>query len=736
MAKRKISRWSAAYKAFRAQPRQGSGILWFGGGQEADIARAVKDGTDSSAVVAPLRWLQRNVVEAPVRIRQISGDELTPVSPDNRLVKLLATPNEYYTWSTMLRAVVGDYVLDGNGYMLAALNQLGQPVELWWAPKHMVTPTRLEDSDNLVDFYEYNTGDGQPARIQPIGKDRSNVSGLADGWAMIHYRDGIDPNDTAKGISGFHSLLREVYTDMEAAAFTSSLLGNRGVPGLVVSPKDDGGALQPIDDEDVRETKAKFEQATTGGNRGRTIVMTAPTTIQTIGFNPTELDLTRLRRIPEERITAVLGVPAVVCGLGAGLERSTFSNMAEAKESAYEDTVLPMQRDLADTIQLQLLPQFEQNPENFQVDFDTTQVRALQEDADKRAARLVQLVNGGIVTVAEGREGMGLPVRDEHRVYRVPLNLVEVPEGQTMDDALGGQQDAQQPVTAATRVEPSAKGMRPLPARARVRYVVTQERAAARYASRFARRLEKFFADLAAEAAAAWRELDPPEQVVIGEKSLSDEARAAAAAEELSRQQIELANRVLDRLQIQKWEERLAREYDAMLESIADNTISTTQSLLPGIQLNVPDAVREQILRQGGTRYKLVNLEEQTTAAIREAIADGTAEGLGVDAIERMIRDAVEGGGTGRNVSARAMRIARTETLHAQRLSSIATLDGSGAFATVIAFDNRIGHDDADCIERDQTVMTMDEAYSVLEDEHPNGTLNFAPYEVNEEGLG
>jgi SPP1 gp7 family putative phage head morphogenesis protein len=134
-----------------------------------------------------------------------------------------------------------------------------------------------------------------------------------------------------------------------------------------------------------------------------------------------------LRRVPEERVTAVLGIPAIVAGLGAGLDRSTYSNMAEAREAAYESFIIPHQRRFAADIKSQLLADF--GGEGQAVQFDTSGVRVLQEDENARAARWVSLLNGGVVMLSEARNAIGLPVEPEHDVFLRPVNLVEVGPG-------------------------------------------------------------------------------------------------------------------------------------------------------------------------------------------------------------------------------------------------------------------------------------------------------------------
>jgi hypothetical protein len=224
-------------------------------------------------------------------------------------------------------------------------------------------------------------------------------------------------------------VLREVFTDDEAANFTASLLRNMGVPGLMVSPDGDSSPS----DEDVKATKAYLAEQFSGDGRGAALVMSGKTKVQQFGFSPEQLLLKELRRIPEERVTAVLGVPAIVAGLGAGLDRSTFSNFSEAREAAYEQTIIPTQKTLGEDIWFQLLPDFEAVDDlwGVRVGFDLANVRVLQPDQDKLATRLDIGIRGGWVKRSEGRRAMGHQVAADGSddVYLIAMNTAEVPAG-------------------------------------------------------------------------------------------------------------------------------------------------------------------------------------------------------------------------------------------------------------------------------------------------------------------
>jgi len=371
-----------------------------------DFAAEVGDGTGSSTVMAPLLWVARTFPEAPPALwEKLASGQEEPVR-DHPLLRLLERPNGFYTGVVMWMATMLDWSVDGNAYWLKLRDRGGRVVELWWAPHWMIEPRG--DEQTLISHYEYRVS-GSPWLLPPDD--------------VVHFRFGLDRDDPRKGQSPLKSVLREVFTDDEAANFTASLLRNMGVPGLVVSPD---GAASPSP-EDVAAVRAELKARVGGDSRGEAIVMSGPTKVQQFGFSPEQLLLKELRRIPEERVTAVLGVPAIVAGLGAGLDRSTFTNMAEAREAAYESGIIPTQRIISEDVRWQLLPEFEPDPFMWRFGFDLSKVRVLQEDLYRQAQRLNLAVNGGWGEVAEARRAMGLEVRDTDRIYLRPANMVEVP---------------------------------------------------------------------------------------------------------------------------------------------------------------------------------------------------------------------------------------------------------------------------------------------------------------------
>ncbi|HEV8639458.1 MAG TPA: phage portal protein [Chloroflexota bacterium] len=390
----------AGLKKFTMSWGAGRSWSWVSLGRTRYDDAANVDPAGNAAVQAVVLWVARAFPEAPLRVsRRDAKGNPTPL-PDHPLVQLLASPNPYYSGVLLWMATLADWMLTGNAYWGKVRSGAGRPVELWWLPSRLVEPKSPDDGSAFLSHYEYRPdGRKAPVRVEPHD--------------LVHFRYGIDPADPRKGLSPLASLAREVFTDDEAANFSAAILKNLGVPGVVISPDSEIGATK----DEAEKIKADFRARFGGDNRGDALVMTAKTRVQVLSFSPEQMNLKDLRRLPEERISAIFGIPAIVVGLGAGLDRSTFANYAEAREAAYESNVIPTQRLLAAEIAAQLLPEFGDASRSV-VDFDLTQVRVLQPDLDSLFKRLDVAVQGGWMFVNEARERVGLePLPDGDVLY-------------------------------------------------------------------------------------------------------------------------------------------------------------------------------------------------------------------------------------------------------------------------------------------------------------------------------
>lgn len=368
------------------------------------------NGRQSAIIMACVKWVQRTFPEAPLMLKRLDKDGEWSGIPTHPLLSLMETPNEYYDGLLLQAATITDLVLDGNAYWWKIRSASSRVVALLWVPSTLIEPHWPRWSDDVfIESYKYTTGH----KVQYIP--------IED---IVHFRDGFDPRNIRKGLSPLQSLFREIFTDDEASNTTAALLKNLGIVGLVISPAD--GTVSPAEAE---ATKEWFKDNFSRDKKGEPLVMSGATKIDQFGTNLKDMDLRSLRRIPEERISAVLGVPAIVAGLGAGLDRSTFANYKEAREAAYESNIIPTQRLVGSAIKRQLLSDFEDNLEQWRVGYDLSEVRVLQEDEKALSDRTVSQVTGGVLKINDSQRILGLPVDEGADYYLRPFNVMPAYSG-------------------------------------------------------------------------------------------------------------------------------------------------------------------------------------------------------------------------------------------------------------------------------------------------------------------
>ncbi len=421
------------------------------------------------------------------------------------------------------------------------------------------------------------------------------------------------------------------------------------------------------------------------------------------------MNMSESRDVAEERVCACLGVPAAVVGFGAGLQTSKVgATMSELMKLAWRNGLLPILRVFADELDRSLLPDFG-NATGLKTHFDTSEVLALQDDMDKAATRWTTLAGGPIAKVSEAREALGLEVLPEHDFYFRPAMSLETPAGVRAELPA----DTGKAFGAKARVSRSAY-------RAGAAFIDALQKQEGPLQKAFERRLKKFFADFGNAAKDAAGPLLDAE-----DRTPKAKADAEHKSDEL------LVEQILDRLGIAAHRTTFQKIYEAHYVDTAKKVSEAAN--LAGISGSLPDPVARAVAGAGGRRSGLVDLSKQTRAALFDAIAEGRAEGEGVTQVANRIAGYVEGGHW-QTAETRARTIARTETKYAQNISTIERAKAAGLEQFII-YDGRLGPDrsDPDHIARNGSIVTAAEASQLASDEHPNGTLSFAPYFGDEE---
>lgn len=634
----------------------------------------------NSAFLACAAALAFAFPEPPLLPYSQEGDEGEPLLT-HPLRFLLRRPNPRMGEREMLATTMAYLALGGNAYWHKVRNNSGQVIRLW--PYHAGQMLPVPGGDDWISHFAYDAGDGRKEDV-PVED-------------VVHFRWPLpDPEQPWMGLPPIVAAAREVDTDNEARRYVYALLRNDAVPRLALELPEH----VEVNDDSERRLKAEWRQKYGGDNRGEIGILTGGAKISRVGLNMDELAYNALSRIPEARIAAVLRVPAVLAGLSAGLERSTYSNYAEARTAFTEDTLSPLWEIFASEVDTALAPEFD---DRLDMRFDLGRVKALSENTDARWKRIDTAVNRGLLTLNEGRTALGYPEVDGGDVFLWGFNTLAQPV-----EGLGQIVDFQAP-RAFLEDEGDEKSARP---------------AAGRKASprRNARRLQRirlaaieamaddvddYFAALAERVAQRAEEAAKSGTVSRETKDDLPDVDALLRAED------EEALRALFR---QHYAELMRASWQAWGEMLEDEAPFSLEN--PAVQ---------RILARSG--QNIGGITETTRSAIQEVLVVGRENGWSIDQL-------VEGVGdlpglrsvVAETYQDRARTIARTELGTAQNLASVERYQETGV-QRVRIFDNGFDNSHPRCKELDGTTQTLawvnESSENVLQ--HPNCVRAFGP---------
>lgn len=400
----------------------------------------VKNGIKgNSAVWACLTALAFGFSEPPLRHWTESEDGLQPVA-NSPVRKLLRRPNPDQGEAEFKQYCVIYAAAAGNLYLWKQRGRNGLPVALWPFSDGVMTPIPGRDTaEGMVVYYVLDIGDGKQSN--PFGVNRfDDLGGVAiPKTDIIHWKWMPDPEQPWIGRGAVAGAAGDISTDTEIREYVYSLLKNDASPPLVVTLVEG----EEVSDVKVARLGAQWMQKYGGAKRGVPAFLEAGMTVTQTGMNLQQLAYEALHNIPESRIAAAFRVPPIIAGLNIGLQRSTFSNYAEAREAFTEDTLIPLWHGLESEIEQSLMTDF---GEELVLRHDLSEVRSLQEDQTALWLRVQSAWESSLLTRAAALRMLGVKSTPEDEVYKVGVATMFLPEGEMMPASQPAQiQDAPAP---------------------------------------------------------------------------------------------------------------------------------------------------------------------------------------------------------------------------------------------------------------------------------------------------
>jgi HK97 family phage portal protein len=389
-------------------------------GGERNVIADAGDVWLNGVVGACLRWITDNFSEPTPEVVERQADGYLDPVPNDPLVDLLADPNPDYDSDVLFSATVLSYYVAGIGYWIKAKAPAGSKMYLYYVPHWEMKPRWNRDGRALITGYDHVV-DG---RAYPLEVDQ-----------VVVFRRNMDPANARAGLAPLASVLREVAADNAGSIYSFAILNNMGMPGVLISPVEKNDQIPKDEQETIKQL---WKERTTGDQRGMPLVNSVPLKIERLTMSPEDLALDKMRKYPEARICAAMGLPPQVVGMTAGEDVKTYSNWEQARRAAYEDCLVPLQKTFAKAITRQLLPDFGADPKKRMLRWNYDHVPAMSEDLNSKAKRAVDLYQGEVIMRSEAREMVGLDFeKEKDEVYLSEAGAQNTPE-QLKPFALGG----------------------------------------------------------------------------------------------------------------------------------------------------------------------------------------------------------------------------------------------------------------------------------------------------------
>ena len=285
-------------------------------------------------------------------------------------------PNPYQDVSSFKRALVTDYLLDGNIFIYY------DGAHLYHLPADKVKIHG--DRETYIEKYSYNATDFSPTEIIHV-KDNSFYS-------------------IYRGVSRLKPALRTMQLMSNMRQFQDNFFKNGAVPGLVL--KSPNTLSEKIKERMIQSWTLRY-RPDSGGRRP--LILDGGIEIDSYtNTNFKDLDFQDAITKNEAIILKALGIPPIM------MDSGNNANIRPNMRLYYLETILPIVKKMNHA----LCRHF-----GFMIKEDVSDIAALQPELRDAAAYYSSLVNGGIITINEARDKLGYEEMDGQDDIRVPQNI-------------------------------------------------------------------------------------------------------------------------------------------------------------------------------------------------------------------------------------------------------------------------------------------------------------------------
>lgn len=378
------------------------------------------------AVVRAVSCYSDSIASLPRAVRRRRPDSGMETDTTSDASHLLAAVS-YFD----LEAIVASSITSGNGYATIDRNERGGASEIAWVASSRVQPG-LDERRRL--FYRITRDDS-------LGELEERTLPASD---VLHVRfRATGATSRFVGVSPLTLCAPSIAMALRAQSLQAEIYRNVSAPSTYLK------APHKISKELAERLRTDWAQNFGGetGRRGSTAVLGEGLEVGTVSISTAvDAQLNDQFLFSVSEIARALGVP-----LGLLMQSGSLTHGTAVEElRAFASISLgPYARRFADELTAKLLTDTQRDA-GWSVEFDLSSMLTAPNELPDRMSKLV---NGGIISVNESREQMGLPDVDDGDELRVPVNTS--PWDRWLDGTTGAQQLAH-PDTPANPQEASA----------------------------------------------------------------------------------------------------------------------------------------------------------------------------------------------------------------------------------------------------------------------------------------
>ena len=379
--------------------------------QELNVNEYAREAFNADALVyACIRELSTAAAEPAYRVLLPTNDQPVEAPITNPISQILQRPNDQQDFYQLLDELVINLYVSGNVYLYKIRNGANKVVGLRLLRSDRVKIKVNEHDGSLA--YDYEV-DGVRYRLNP-----DDIS---------HMKFPSMTSDVY-GLSPLMPIASVINLDLAQIQYAKFFFQNSGTPSGLLKVK---RRLQ--NQEDAERIRSRWRSSFGGGNMHKLAVLDEDASYERLGESIGDMAFPELRDTTESRICMALGIPPILIGSVVGLNRATYSNYREARQSFFYETMIPLANRIVRFMNHCLSYEF---PNAGYIEADFTDVQALTEDMNALTERTTKQWDAGLISLNEAREQLGLDPLDGGEIRRMPINIMELDADQIVPTAL------------------------------------------------------------------------------------------------------------------------------------------------------------------------------------------------------------------------------------------------------------------------------------------------------------